>query len=129
MICTQTVKESLTVRGPDEPRRRSVARGSALLGFQRDIKAAQQSGNYAATTTAGLRVAVCSSDPAAVSAYLLTDMGISAEVAADGDGLLVGFGRYSHHSHATVLRALQGAFRVVGAMTEDGRQAIKIFVK
>jgi hypothetical protein len=96
--------------------------------FSREYEKAKSSGNYAFVTTSGLRVAVCSGCAENVHDYLLKEMGIRGDVKTDHTGILIGFGRFSHHSHATVLRALQGEFRVVCAMTEDGRQALKIFL-
>lgn len=105
----------------------SVAHGWALR-LRREHEQAKHSGNQTYITTSGLRVAVCSGDPEAVAKYLLNEMGIGAPVRRDADGLAITFGRYSHHAHATVLRALQGQFRVLCAMLEDGSQALKIYL-
>lgn len=99
---------------------------AAIAKFTEERDYGKARGNYMLTTSAGFRLAVATYKPAKVYAYLLNEMGIKAEVKADANGLTIGFGRYSHHSHATVMRDLQGAFRVMSLMHEDGRQVIRV---
>ena len=105
----------------------SVSSGWALR-LRSEHERAKHSGNQTYITTSGLRVAVCSGDPQKVAEYLLNEMGIKGDVKPDSEGILIGFGRFNHHAHATVLRALQGQFRVLCAMLENGSQALKIYL-
>jgi len=95
--------------------------------FLMDIQRAKNTGNHALLTTSAFRLAVATMDANGVADHMLKEMGIRATVKEDAQGnLMIGFGRFCHHSHATILRALQGAFPTVGAMTEGGSQAIRV---
>ncbi len=105
-----------------------VASTPQALRLQGAHQQSKTSGNQGYITTSGLRVAVCTGEPERVAEFMLKEMGIRADVKTDENGILIGFGRFNHHSHATVIRALQGEFRVLCAMLENGSQALKIYL-
>lgn len=98
----------------------------AVERFENEFRAGKNTGNYGLTTSAGFRLAVSTFKADVVREYLLNEMGIKVPVDEDGQGLVLTFGKFNHHSHSTVLRDLQGAYRVMSLMHEDGRQVIKI---
>ena len=101
-----------------------LANKSQVAQFRAEQQAGRNSGNFALTTAAGLRLAVASGKPEAVASYLLGEMGISATVRASAAGIAIATA--SQHSFAAIHRALRGAYKVATVMTEDGRTALQI---
>ena len=95
-----------------------------IARFSAEQKYGKQTGNYCLTTSAGFRLAVASFDPDQIGTYLLTEMGISESVTPTPEGINIAV--RNHHSFATIMRALQGSFRCIGLMHEDGRQVIQV---
>jgi len=101
-----------------------LANKNQVAQFRAEQQAGRNSGNFALTTAAGLRLAVASGRPEAVASYLLSDMGISATVRRSAAGIAIATA--SQHSFAAIHRALRGAYKIATAMTEDGRAALQI---
>jgi hypothetical protein len=99
---------------------------ASLDRFKREQVCGRATGNYHLTTSAGFRLAVASFKADVVRDYLLNEMGMGPTVEDTPEGLTITFHRFDIYSPATVMRDLQGSFRLLFLMHEDGRQVLKI---
>ena len=96
------------------------------LKISAELAAGISTGNASLVSASRTRLAICEGDPRVIEATILQEHGIRIVAEAGDGGLFIRFGRFSHHSFATIHRVLRGAFKVMSAMREDGETVILI---
>ncbi|MEI6607885.1 MAG: hypothetical protein WCP35_21495, partial [Verrucomicrobiota bacterium] len=110
-----TVNDSLTVQ---------TLQGVTKQTLEAELEKGKSSGNFALVTASKARLAILTGDPEIIHKTLLEEMGIRAHVEKrDGDIFMA---VPESHGFNAVMRMLRGAFKVMAAMTEDGKMAIRV---